>query len=504
MQLNSQRLPFIKSPFIEVPEEALLYLPEKVLQFGTGVLLRGLPDYFIDQANKKEIFNGRVVVVKSTTKEITDSFSKQNGLYTILIRGFEDGAPVNKKIINAAISRVLNANENWVEILLFAESQDLKIIISNTTEVGISLLKESILLNPPSSFPAKLLAVLWKRYKHFKGDKEKGLVIIPTELVSENGKLLRSILNELAIYNQLDNDFIKWLNEANDFCNSLVDRIVPGKLASDKKSIEESLLGYQDDLMILCEPYSLWAIESSNKKTIETLSFAISNHTVKVVPDIKLYKELKLRLLNGTHSFSCALAIFCGFNTVKEAMQTDYFRKFVKNLMFEEMIPLLISENINVQTAQTFAEQVIDRFSNESIEHKWINISMQYSSKMVIRNVPLILKNKELNRELPELMLLGFAAYLLFMKTEIGNDGLYYKAIGNQTYVVNDEKAELLYKYWFGKNTFDAVNAILNDTGIWGTNLNEITGFREKLVEIIVVMDLGAENSIRSLFEKNN
>jgi tagaturonate reductase len=123
---------------------------------------------------------------------------------------------------------------------------------------------------------------------------------------------------------------------------------------------------------------------------------------------------------------------------------------------------------------------------------------------MVIRNVPLILKNKELNRELPELMLLGFAAYLLFMKTEIGNDGLYYKAIGNQTYVVNDEKAELLYKYWFGKNTFDAVNAILNDTGIWGTNLNEITGFREKLVEIIVVMDLGAENSIRSLFEKNN
>jgi tagaturonate reductase len=503
MQLNIQSLPLISSPFIEVPQETILTLPEKVLQFGTGVLLRGLPDFFIDQANKKAVFNGRVVVVKSTSKDLTDSFSKQDGLYTVLVRGIVAGEKVNKKIINAAISRVLIAKEDWNEILLFAESLDLKIIISNTTEVGISLLNESIFLNPPFSFPAKLLAVLWRRYEFFEGDIEKGLIIIPTELVSDNGKLLSSILNELSIYNQLPEDFIKWLHDANDFCNSLVDRIVPGKLADDQKLIEESSLGYQDDLMILCEPYSLWAIESSNQKTMDTLSFAKSNPTVKIVSNINSYKELKLRLLNGSHSFSCALAIFCGFVSVKEAMQADYFRNFLKRLMLEEIKPLVVSENIEDEAAQIFSEQVIDRFSNESIDHKWINISMQYSSKMAIRNVPLLLKNKEMHRKLPYCMVVGFAAYLLFMKTKIGNGGLYYKSIGDQQYQVNDEKAELLYKYWVGKNTFDAVNAILSDSSIWGVDLNEINGFCEALVDKIEKLESGAENLLKEFLGKN-
>lgn len=502
MQLNIQSLPFINTSAIEVPEAALLTLPEKVLQFGTGVLLRGLPDYYIDQANKRGVFNGRVVVVKSTSKDNTDSFSKQNGLYTTLIKGIAEGKQVDKKIINAAISRVLNAGEDWHEVILFATSPELEIIISNTTEVGISLLKESIFSNPPKSFPAKLLAVLWERYKKFGGDAEKGLVIIPTELVSENGKLLKSILNELAIFNQLDEAFIHWLNNANDFCNSLVDRIVPGKLSSEKKSIEESLLGYQDELMILCEPYSLWAIESSNKKTREILTFAKPNPTVKVVSDINLFKELKLRLLNGTHSFTCALAIFCGFDTVIQAMQDNYFKQFVQRLMLEEIKPLIISETISEQNAQIFAEQVIDRFSNENIEHKWINISMQYSSKMAIRNIPLFFKNSAMNRELPNYMMLGFAAYLLFVKTEKDANGLYYRTIENKTYQINDEKAELIYHYWFGKNTFEAVNDILSDISLWGKNLHEIDGFCNRTIDLIEsIQHNGVLKSLKTLMD---
>jgi tagaturonate reductase len=255
--------------------------------------------------------------------------------------------------------------------------------------------------------------------------------------------------------------------------------------------------------MILCEPYSLWAIESSNQKTMDTLSFAKSNPTVKIVSNINSYKELKLRLLNGSHSFSCALAIFCGFVSVKEAMQADYFRNFLKRLMLEEIKPLVVSENIEDEAAQIFSEQVIDRFSNESIDHKWINISMQYSSKMAIRNVPLLLKNKEMHRKLPYCMVVGFAAYLLFMKTKIGNGGLYYKSIGDQQYQVNDEKAELLYKYWVGKNTFDAVNAILSDSSIWGVDLNEINGFCEALVDKIEKLESGAENLLKEFLGKN-
>jgi tagaturonate reductase len=502
MQLQKQNLPFINSDFIDLPHEAIFSLSEKVLQFGTGVLLRGLPDFFIDQANKKAVFNGRVVVVKSTNKENSASFSNQDGLYTTIIRGYENGKKVNKIIVNASISRVLTANENWNEVLLLAASPDLQVIISNTTEIGISLMKESIFLNPPISFPAKLLSVLWERYKHFGADVSKGIVIIPTELVPENGKLLKSILNELAIFNQLPPEFIKWMNEENDFCNSLVDRIVPGKLSAEKKIVEEKIIGYQDDLMILCEPYSLWAIESSNKKTIETLSFAKTNLTVKVVPDINLYKELKLRLLNGTHSFSCGLAILCGFDTVRDAMRTDYFRQFVKTLMLNEIKPLLISESISEQEAQIFAEQVIDRFSNESIEHKWINISMQFSTKMAIRNVPLFLINSKKQRAIPACMLLGFAAYLLFMKTEKIKDGLFQRTIGNHLHTVNDDKAELMYHYWFGKNTVDAVSSILSDVTIWGTNLNDINGLCDKLVEVIEVLDQGAEKNVKLLMEK--
>lgn len=503
MYLNKQSLHLIQASSLEIPKESIFDLPEKVLQFGTGVLLRGLPDYFIDQANKKSVFNGRIVAVKSTTKDLSDNFQKQDGLYTILVKGIEHGKNINKKIINASISRVLSAHENWNEVLFFATSPDFKIVISNTTEIGIVLLKESIFSNPPISFPAKLLAVLWNRYQTFGNDAEKGLVIIPTELVSENGFLLKSILNELAIFNQLSDDFIHWMNESNDFCNSLVDRIVPGKLSDEKNKQEESLLGYQDNLMILCEPYSLWAIESINKKTIETLSFALTDPTVKIVPDINLFKELKLRFLNGTHSFSCALALCCGFKTVKEAMQVDYFRQFVKKLMFEEIKPLMVSDLIDAEMAQTFAEQVLDRFSNDSIEHLWINISMQYSSKMAIRNIPLFLKNKALQRELPEAMVLGFAAYLLFMKSEFENDGTYQTIIANKKYLIQDEKAGLLYQYWNGKNTFEALKSILEDESLWGSDLNLIDGFCEKLNCVIIDLMESPEKTIRTILSKN-
>jgi len=503
MRLNIQCLSNIDSSLVEVPQPSIFTLPEKVMQFGTGVLLRGLTDFYIDKANKNGVFNGRIVIVKSTNSGTTDSFALQDNLYTVIVKGVESGVPVNKKIINASISRVLNANESWNEVLLFATDSQLKIIISNTTEVGISLLNESIFSDPPTSFPAKLLAVLWKRYQYYKADVAMGLVIIPTELISENGTLLKKIIIELALFNKLGTDFLKWLDEANDFCNSLVDRIVPGKLVPNKKEPEETLLGYTDDLMLLCEPYSLWAIESKKKRTQEILSFVACNPTVKVENDINHYKELKLRLLNGTHSFSCALALFCGFETVKDAMQTDYFRYYVKKLMLEEIKPLILSESISEKSAKKFAEQVIDRFSNDAIEHKWINISLQYSSKMIIRNIPLILKNYDSQNLLPKCMILGFAAYLIFMKTKKGTNGLYEATIGNKSYQVVDEKAEILYQHWHDNNIQDAVLSILSDKELWGTDLSLLKGFSKLIIDSVLSLQNGAENILRSLMKEN-
>ena len=216
---------------VKIPGEQLFELPEKVLQFGTGVLLRGLPDYFIDKANKQGIFNGRIVVIKSTSTGGVDAFSEQDGLYTLCVRGVEGDQIIEENILNASISRVLSASTEWNEILRCATNPEIEIVISNTTEAGVVLTDDDIRLSPPTSFPGKLLAFLHHRYDHFKADKSKGMIIIPTELLVDNGTVLKDILIELANKNKLSADFMDWLVNNNHFCNSLVDRIVPGKMA---------------------------------------------------------------------------------------------------------------------------------------------------------------------------------------------------------------------------------------------------------------------------------
>ena len=246
MILSKEILRDIADQHLIIPAEDLFLLPEKVLQFGTGVLLRGLPDYFIDKANRNGIFNGRVVVVKSTGNGDTADFDKQDSLYTLGIRGIEDGNNVEENIISSAISRVVSAETNWSDIIVLAKAPELKIVVSNTTEVGIQLVNEDIHQSPPKSFPAKLLAVLFERYQTLRDTPDAGLVIIATELIPENGKKLESIVYELAVYNKLDEGFLSWSRANNIFCNSLVDSIVPGKPDADKLAELQAALGYED------------------------------------------------------------------------------------------------------------------------------------------------------------------------------------------------------------------------------------------------------------------
>ncbi len=321
MNLSNQNLINVTANCTK-PTSAMLALPEKVLQFGTGVLLRGLIDDFIDKANRQSVFNGRIVIVKSTNTAGTEAFEQQNGLFTQLIKGIDKGNKIDEIIINSSISRVLSASEQWADILEFAASPDLQVITSNTTEVGISLLADDdVKAMPPKSFSGKLLAVLLKRYQSFNGSIQSGLVIVPTELVVNNGTKLKGIVKQLAINNKLDEAFLNWLETANDFCNSLVDRIVPGKPSATKKAAAEAMLGYTDDLMIMSECYRLWAIETSSQRTKDILSFSKADEEgVVIVDDINMFRELKLRLLNDSHTFSCGLAVVGGFLTVKDAM----------------------------------------------------------------------------------------------------------------------------------------------------------------------------------------
>ncbi|HKH62498.1 MAG TPA: tagaturonate reductase [Flavitalea sp.] len=465
--------------------EDLFSLPEKVLQFGTGVLLRGLPDYFIDKANKRGIFNGRIVVIKSTAAGGVDAFDRQDGLYTICVRGIEGETKTEENIINASISRVLSAKSQWGEILKCAGNPAMQVVISNTTEVGITLVDDNIHASPPESFPGKLLAFMYRRYQIFDGAEDKGMVIVPTELIIDNGKKLKNILLELSAQHKLDNTFVDWLSNHNYFCNSLVDRIVPGKLTDDQQQIVENQLGYQDELMIMSEAYRLWAIETNEPKVAQIITFSQANPGIVIAGDINVFRELKLRLLNGSHTFSCGLAYLCGFNTVKEAMDNKFFLSYITGLMHQEISPALVSNQITPDMARDFANKVIDRYRNPDIEHQWLSISAQYTSKMRMRNVPVIQKYYERFGTTPELMTLGFAAFLLFLKAEKQSDGKFHGTANKKSYSINDDNVAIIADKWGRFETGVFVKEVLADKNLWEVDLSKLPGFVETLTTMI-------------------
>ncbi|XZF16292.1 tagaturonate reductase [Chitinophagaceae bacterium MMS25-I14] len=481
---NIEQIP--ASGDVALPLASCYQLPERVLQFGTGVFLRGLPDYIIDQANRKGIFNGRIIVVKSTGSGATDAFARQQGLYTLCIRGVENGREIRENIINASISRVLSARDEWSKILEYAASETLQVIISNTTEVGITLVKnDRITSQPPVSFPGKLLAFLYERYRVFGGTEKSGMVIIPTELVPDNGTLLKNICIELAALNQLEPAFINWLANANDFCNSLVDRIVPGRLPDKEAAGIRQQNGYTDELMIMSEPYALWAIETDRERTREILSFGQANEGVVITNDISKFRKLKLYLLNSAHTLSCGLALLSGFDTVKEAMANPFFEQFISGLICSEIAGSIIGKEIKEEEVQRFGKMVLDRFRNPFIEHRWQSISMQYTSKMLMRSVPVLQAHYSRTTKVPERIATGFAAYIIFMHSTINEKGQYAGRIHDKEYVIHDDYAAMLHDKWKSGNVKQVVHTILSDEDLWDADLTKLSGFEVAVAGVV-------------------
>jgi tagaturonate reductase len=502
MILSRYTIRNITAENIIVPQEELFRLPEKVLQFGTGVLLRGLPDYFIDKANRQGIFGGRIVVVKSTSHGDTSAFDKQDCLYTLCIRGLQNGEKADENIINSSISRVLTATDEWEQVLECAHNAQMQIIISNTTEVGIQLVHDDVRHHPPKSFPGKLLSFLYERFKAFGGSEHSGMVIVPTELIPENGTKLQAIVLELAHLNGLEDSFIEWLECCNHFCNSLVDRIVPGKPEASEQAPIENMLGYKDGLLTMSEVYRLWAIEG-DEHVKEILSFAQADEGVVIESNIDIFRELKLRMLNGTHTLSCGLAFLAGCETVKIAMDDELVSAYITDVMQTEIAPS-IPYKVDVATAQSFGSKVLDRFRNPHIQHQWINITMNYSSKMKLRCIPVLLNHYDKNESVPELFTLGFAAYLYFMKGVSVKDGKYYGDLNGSPYLIQDELAETFYKRWAELTTKTLVQEVLMDNAYWGSDLHALPGFAEAVTEKLdMIMHSGIKKTIEATGSKN-
>ncbi|WP_461041998.1 tagaturonate reductase [Spirosoma harenae] len=482
--------------------------PEKILQFGTGVLLRGLPDYLVHKANAEGRFNGSIVVVKSTDSN-TDEFSTQDNLYTVAVRGIQQGKEVAETTIVSAVSRVLAAQTQWKDVLMLARNPKLQIIISNTTEVGLNYVEESIFQQPPHSFPAKLTAFLYERFRSVGGSKAKGLVVIPTELVTDNGLKLREAVEKLAQFNELGKLFMKWLKFHVRFCNSLVDRIVTRPTDEAQQALQQEV-GYEDGLLTFTEPYHLWAIEGDDRVK-ETLTFADGNTPQIIIDeDINFYRERKLRVLNGSHSLTMPLGYLLGLETVADEMQHPLMSKFIESLMLDEIVPTVPDYGIpgmDKAAVLEFANDVLDRFRNPNLDHLLLNISLQETAKMQARNVATLQRYYEKFNAVPKMAALGFAAYLLFMKAVREEGGQFYGEIavngGIVTYPIRDDKAGYFYGDWktVKPNSAATIQAfvlsVLSDKTLWQTDLSTLPGFAEAVsADLISMLSIGVEKTL--------
>lgn len=466
--------------------------PEKILQFGTGVLLRGLCDFLIDKANKSGYFKGSAVVVKSMPGGI-ELFNQQDNLYTICIRGIKNGENISNNVVCEAISRVLAASTQWEEILKTAENPDMDVVISNTTEVGLKYIKESS-EGLPVSFPGKLTAWLLKRFNAGL----PGVIVIPTELVVDNGDVLKGLIQRQIDDQKLSPEFKAWIENETNFCNSLVDRIVPGKPAQDELQGLYKEIGYEDQLLTKSEVYALWAIQG-DENVRKRLSFEQAGEGVVVENNITQYRELKLRMLNAPHTLMCGLCFLAGFETVKEALNNDIIEKFTSNLMLSELA-LAVSPKIDKKVVQRYGREIIDRFRNPYLDHKWHSITFQYTMKIQMRTIPLLTRYYEVFGNVPHYFARGFAAYLLFMKAVKTEDGKYYGEYNGESYILNDDQATWYFEAWKSGDAKELTKKALSNTDLWGMNLCSLDGFEDAVAtHLSNMMMIGVKEVVSAL-----
>lgn len=408
---------------------------ERILQFGEGNFLRGFVDYFIDILNETQGFNSKVVVVQPVANGLVDVLNQQEGLYTLYLRGFENGAQVNRKRIISCISRGVNPYTDFEGYLDNAKNPDLRYIVSNTTEAGIAYEPDNRFDDaPPKSFPAKLTRFLFERFKYFGTEKGKGFVVLSCELIDNNGAELKKCVSRYADLWKLGDEFSRWLDEENIFCSTLVDRIVTGYPRAEAQQINEEN-GYEDKLLDTAEVFGFWVIEGPSSLENE-LPFKKAGLPVIIVDDHSPYKKRKVRILNGAHTSMVLAAYLAGKNIVRECMDEEYILNYMKKTMFEEIIPTL---TLPEEELLAFVRDVIERFKNPYINHELLAISLNSVSKWRARVLPSMKAYYEKYGKLPSGIVFSFAALMAFYQgNEIKNGALMGNRAGEEYRIVDD------------------------------------------------------------------
>ena len=455
--------------------------PVKVLQFGEGNFLRAFVDWIIDLLNEKGDFNGSVMMVQPLAKGMGEMINDQNGLYTTVLRGVRNGKPVEEFRKITSVEGCINPYSDYDKFIAQAENPDLRFIISNTTEAGIAYHEGDKLEDKPQvSYPGKVCAFLYRRYKAFSGSADKGIIVIPCELIDKNGDNLKAIIKRYAEEWGLEEGFISWLDTACDFCNSLVDRIVPGYPRAEADAICERL-GYKDNLLDSAEIFLLWVIECHGKTHEDELPTEKAGVNVIWTDDMSFYRTRKVRILNGAHTMSVLAAYQTGLNTVEECIKSPLVFPMMKRGLFEEIIPSMDGDK---KQLEEYAGDVLERFANPYIVHLLLSISLNSVSKFKTRDLPSLLGYIKKEGKLPVVLPFSLAALISFYEgTEYEGTAL----IGNRNgekYLINDspevlEKFAALYKAQYSDNKEKAekiAHAVLSESAWWGEDLTAIEG----------------------------
>ena len=457
--------------------------PEKVLQFGEGNFLRAFVDYWFDVANETAGWNGKCVLVQPIPQGLAEPINSQEGLYTLYLRGRQNGEKVDAKRVISSVSRCLNPyqDEGYAEMMALAVSDELEYVVSNTTEAGIVYDPACQLGDrPATSFPGKLTQVLFARWKAGK----KGLVILSCELIDNNGKELLRCVEQYAKQWNLAPEFLTWLEHECTFCSTLVDRIVPGRVKDPAQVAEmDAENGYTDALIDVGEIFGVWNIEGP-AWLAEQLPFQKAGLNCPVVPDVTPYKKRKVRILNGAHTGFVLGAYLAGFDIVRDCMQDDTVRDFMNKMLHEEVIPTL---PLDKKDLEDFARAVQDRFNNPFVDHELMSISLNSTSKWRARNMPSLLEYVETAGKLPTCLTMSFAAYVAFFSSDIQaltQQGLVCRRPKGNEYVCSDDRWVLEFYYEHKNDSAEElIHAVMTNQRMWGQDLTAIPGFEQAAAE---------------------
>jgi tagaturonate reductase len=464
-------------------------LPEKILQFGEGNFLRGFVDWMINGMNHKGLFGGSVVIVQPVAQGLVSKLNEQSGLYTLLLRGVQNGKVVEKQQVINSISRGVNPYTDFQGYLQCAHNPDLRFIVSNTTEAGIAYVASDRPTDqPPSSYPGKLTLLLLERYKAFKGDLSKGFVLLPCELIDRNGDNLKKTVLETADNWKMEPAFIEWIQKANIFTNTLVDRIVVGYPRGEAEGLWKKA-GYQDDLFDCAEVFHLWVIEAPASVAAE---FPLKEAGFNVVwtDNMKPYRDRKVRILNGAHTSSVFAAYLAGKNYVAEIMDDPLTFDYMKKAVHQEIIPTLTLPKAELEA---FAAAVFERFRNPFINHELLSISLNSVSKYNARVLPSLERYAEIHGEAPAHLSFGLASLIAFYHgTEIRGTALIGLRDGKE-YNIKDDLAILktFAELWSHCDGSPKAIAVLTDTILqqsewWGRDLREIKGLSDAVTGYLI------------------